>query len=90
MDRIKDFLSGFSGTCDFNETALQAKESTACGQFAVFFAIQRYYNEDLEFLEILEEYFSLDLTQNETLIKSFLASLENDGQTGPFNKKNRK
>ncbi len=69
---VKNILKIFFGKCDFNETALQAKESSACGEFCIFFAVQRYFNEDLDFAELLNEYFTTDFIKNEQSVKKFL------------------
>ena len=69
---IEETFKNFKGYCSFNETPLQAKESRACGEFCLFYVIQRYFNEDLDLQEILEEWFSFNLHENEIIVKDFL------------------
>ena len=71
--QVEERLLPLSGECVFNETSFQDEKSVACGYFTVFYAIQRYFNEDLELLEILEDCFSHDLAKNEEKVKRFLS-----------------
>ncbi len=73
---IRHILKNIKGYCDFNETAVQGEKSTSCGEFCVFFAIQRYFNEDLSLQELLEECFTTNTTQNEEIVKSFLQNIQ--------------
>ncbi len=70
-------LKKFHGVCEFNITAVQARESTSCGQFCIFVAIHRYFNEDLPFQELLNDLFDLNLEKNEKRACDFIANLKN-------------
>ncbi len=72
---LKESLLKFRGTCHFNETPFQAKESVACGEFCLYFIIQRYFNEDLDLQELLEEYFSSNFNENEKRVKQFVSNI---------------
>ena len=72
---VQKVLSGVVGQCDFNETSVQPKSSEACGQFCIFFAIQRYFNDDLEFGELLNEDFAENLELNKKKVLSFIQKL---------------
>ncbi len=74
VESVKKLLAQFAGKCDFNENVFQAKESTSCGEFCVYFAIQRYFNEDLDLQQVLEECFDKNLQRNEERIQQFLSS----------------
>jgi len=58
----------------FNVTQLQSNLTSTCGKFVLYFIINRLYNSDLGFNEFLNEYFTQDLLQNETLVNSFFDS----------------
>ena len=63
----------FKGIKDINinETPFQSKTSISCGLFAIFFLIQRSYNLDLDFEELLEEIFVESVDENEKIVKLF-------------------
>ncbi len=69
---VRNILAHLEGECDFNETAFQAKDSSACGEFCVYFAIIRYFNEDLDFAEVIKEHLTSNFNQNEEKVKVFL------------------
>ncbi len=72
LSYIQNTFQDFRGECVFNQNPIQAKNSLACGEFCLFYVIQRYFNEDLDFEEILEEWFSVNLHDNEIIVKTFL------------------
>ena len=57
--------------CDFNTTTLQDPRSKTCGEFCLFFIIQRIFNDDLSFEEVLNESFTDVLEDNEKRVKEF-------------------
>ncbi len=63
-------------TCDFNVTKLQDETSVLCGQFCIYFIVQRLFNDDLEFAELLNEIFSENVVENEHSVQDFLALLD--------------
>ncbi len=73
--RVKQTLHQFVGKCDFNETALQARESIACGEFCIFYVVQQYFNEDLDFFDLMQEFFSADVEKNELYVNAFIKKL---------------
>jgi hypothetical protein len=62
----------------FNETQFQDNGSSTCGLFAIYFAVQRFYNLDLHFDELLEEIFVNETEKNELIVKEFLEDLFQD------------
>lgn len=56
----------------FNETNFQSPNSVTCGQFVLYFLINRVHNLDLSYFDLLNEIFSLDCLSNETNVLSFL------------------
>lgn len=60
---------------EFNETQFQDNNSSTCGLFAIYFAIQRFHNLELEFDELLEEIFDVKTEKNEVIVKTFLDEL---------------
>ncbi len=72
---IKSVLKHKAGLCDFNESPLQTQSSTACGEFCLFFILHRYFNEDLDLHDILDEFFTQNLAENEVIVKNFLMNV---------------
>jgi hypothetical protein len=53
----------------FNVTQLQSSSSTTCGQFVLFYLINRYHNLDLNFTDLINEIFVLSENENEEIVK---------------------
>ncbi len=62
------------GFCDFNVTRLQSSSSKNCGKFCLYFIIERYFNLDLSYDELLLSAFSTNLEENENCIHNFFES----------------
>ena len=60
---------------NFNETQFQLLTSETCGKFVVYFLIQRAYNRDLTFKDLLEEIFTENPSQNEIKVESFFQKI---------------
>ncbi len=65
----------FGLRCVFNNTALQEESSKSCGHFVIYYIIERIFNEDLDFHELLNDIFSNDKSMNEGIVNDFLKSL---------------
>ncbi len=63
------------GHCYYNETQVQAKESDNCGQFCVYFIIERFFNYDLPYSEVRSSCFSADPLKNEEEVAKFIENL---------------
>lgn len=59
----------------YNITQVQSSSTSTCGLFCVFFIYQRFYNTDLNFTELLNEIYSVDVNENEMNVKTFLNNL---------------
>lgn len=59
----------------YNVTPVQSLTSTTCGQFVVYFIIERLSNQDLNFTELLNEIFELKTEVNESKVKSFFKNI---------------
>ena len=55
----------------FNVTQLQSSISDTCGFFVLYFIVNRYHNQDLNFTELLNEIFTQNIEHNETVVKNF-------------------
>lgn len=62
----------------YNETQVQSKFTSTCGNFVLYFAIQRLHNLDLSFSELLNEIFDSDPIKNENTVKKFLETIKNE------------
>ena len=57
---------------EFNETQFQSDFSDTCGLFTIYFIIERMFNLDLSFEELLFEIFDTEnLDENEMKVKEF-------------------
>ena len=64
----------------FNETQFQLTTSDTCGKFVIFFLIQKSYNKDLNFTDLLEDIFDKNPSKNELLIEKFFEKVFKDMQ----------
>lgn len=55
----------------FNETVYQADNSLSCGKFVLYFVLERFYNLDMTFEEILSESFDFNPILNEKKVDDF-------------------
>lgn len=55
----------------FNETSYQPSNSFSCGKFALYFILERFFNLDLDFEELLSESFMFNHDLNEKIITEF-------------------
>lgn len=54
-----------------NDTQYQSDESISCGKFVLYFLLERFYNLDLDFEELLTESFSFSHSINEKKVNNF-------------------
>lgn len=65
-------FSEFEGNFSYNRTSVQSRNSSACGQFCITFAVHRIYNIDVSLDLLLNELFvTRNLKQNENFAVSF-------------------
>ena len=57
---------------EYNITAVQKSDSIQCGQFCIFFIVNRLFNLDVEFEDLINELFVADLEKNEQIVKDFI------------------
>ena len=57
----------------FNVTQVQANVSASCGQFCLYFLIERLHNLDFSFDELMNELFVSDLNKNEDEVQKFIS-----------------
>ena len=62
----------------FNETQFQLSTTDTCGKFVIYFLVQKSYNKDLNFTELLEEIFVDVPSKNEVLIQKFFDKVYKD------------
>ncbi len=65
---------------EFNTTPVQSRESILCGQFCIYFIVNRLFDLDAEFEDVINELFEANCEDNEGTVKTFMDSLhsEND------------
>ena len=73
---LKKVLDQFKGSCVCNTTRLQPPQSDKCGEFALFFVLNRVYNKDLDFSDLLNSLFSRDLLKNEKEVLDFIQEVK--------------
>ena len=59
---------------DFNVTPVQSPSSDSCGLFVLYYLIQRFYNKDIDFDDLLNHIFEESTTENEKLVEEFCRS----------------
>jgi hypothetical protein len=76
IDILKPLLT-FKGnpTILFNDCAFQSLTSNTCGYFAITFLIERSFNLDLKYKEVLAETFNIDSEINEKTVVDFCKNL---------------
>ena len=76
IDILKPFLT-FKGnpTILYNDCAFQSLTSNTCGYFAITFLIERSFNLDLKYKELLAETFNIDSEINEKMVVDFCKNL---------------
>ena len=62
----------------FNETQFQLSTTDTCGKFVIYFLVQKSYNKDLNFTELLEEIFVDVPSKNEVVILKFFDKVYKD------------
>lgn len=62
----------------FNLTQFQLEISETCGNFAVYFIVNRLHNLDHSFKSLLEEIFDENKDKNEELVKKFFQDILTD------------
>ncbi len=75
FDYIKKHLP-YDGVYEFNCFPVQCNKSYLCGSFVIYFLIERYFNLDLEFEDLLNDIFGPDCTINETTVSNFLQDIK--------------
>ena len=76
IDYLRPFLK-FKGnpTILYNDCAFQSVTSNTCGYFAITFLIERSFNLDLKFQELLAEVFNKNSEINEKIVVDFCNNL---------------
>lgn len=62
----------YSGECTFNATPVQLAESTSCGEFCLYYIIQRLHNLDLDFDNFINDFFCAIPEVNELRVSAFI------------------
>lgn len=75
QEKLKEFCKFQPKTLHFNLNSFQSNSSSSCGQFCVYFIINRMFNLDLTFEELLNEIFTDDINQNEKTVIEFCKDL---------------
>ena len=65
------FQQSFVRELELNTTQVQSSESSLCGEFTLFFIINRLHNQDLSFSILINEIFVYSQTSNETYVLNF-------------------
>ena len=61
---------------DYNLSAFQMKTSSTCGQFNIYFLIERVFNFDLSLKDLLIDIFEPELIENEQRVKKFCSDIK--------------
>lgn len=82
LNNIKQYFK-FRGikTLEYNESKFQSETSESCGLFVIYFLIERLYNLDLTFDDILEDIFDINSALNEDKVIRFCENILLDKET---------
>jgi hypothetical protein len=80
LDTIKPHLNIFSRNLEleFNSDQFQPDNSKNCGYFCIYMAVHRVLNYDLNFLTVLEDYFTANKNNNDVLVYDYCQNLLNE------------
>ena len=67
----------FNSNFATNRTQLQSDNSALCGEFSIYYILQRFYNDDVSFNDFLNQFFSSNKKRNEERVKKCISGLEN-------------
>ncbi len=65
----------YNGVYQYNSVPVQCTSSSKCGQFTLYFLINRLYNLDLELVDLINDIFVIDCEQNEEIVMQFFQQL---------------
>ena len=66
----------FDAFYEYNTFPVQCNDTYFCGSFVIYFLIERYFNLDLEFEELLNDIFGPDCTKNQIKVIEFIEELK--------------
>jgi len=66
-----NFHQNYISKIKFNLTQVQTSDSNTCGFYVLYFIVNRFYNQDLSFSDLLNEIFVSSNTKNEELVCKF-------------------
>ena len=61
---------------EFNSFPVQCNNTYYCGAFVIYFLVERFFNLDLEYEELLNDIFTSNCKDNEQTVIKFLAELK--------------
>lgn len=64
--------------CVFNETSIQPPDTNTCGEFSVYFLLNRVQDCKITYKKFLNKHFNLDLNKNNEIVSSYLKTLVKD------------
>lgn len=63
----------------YNDSSVQKLSSNLCGYFVLYFALNRLFNVDLSFKNVINEIFDSNPNNNDDKVRDFLKELNFDG-----------
>lgn len=60
----------------FNQTQVQSSSTATCGRFCIYFLIERTYNFDMDFDELLNDIFVESTEENEEKVATFFREMD--------------
>lgn len=61
-----------------NYYPLMPRDSNKCGEYCIYFIVNRVLNQRDDFIDILNEYFSRSLPENESRVNNFISRIRQD------------
>ena len=63
----------------FNVTQVQPDYSTLCGQYCLVFLMERYHNLDMSYNELINQFLSDNVSENDKIVKQSMNDFYNHG-----------
>lgn len=75
--KIVKLLRRYGVRIQSNIYPMMPEKSTLCGEYCLYFAINRFFNPQLDMHEVLKEFFSVNKFKNDKKVNNFRLYIDN-------------